>query len=174
MAIWCPAAPELYFARFNLIQKCMLSPSTARKCLTVFCWLWSVHTSIPEQIMQARKNTQHPRLGHPLHQNTWSKNRGRDSFPDKNSSSTENKSSFFSVEFVSDLTAWLQTWTHDSKCAWTSIDYVKSRIIFSHLCVRFMIQAYIIILVIRGVSSLLELFFSQVLSTHFVLTVSLL
>ena len=48
---------------------------------------------------------------------------------------------------------------------------MKSGIIVSHFCVIFIIQTYI--MVIEGIFPLLEFFVPQVLSTHFVLTVSL-
>ena len=48
---------------------------------------------------------------------------------------------------------------------------MKSRIISSHFCVIFIIQTYIVL--IEGIFPLLEYFVPQVLSTHFVATVSL-
>lgn len=121
MAIWLSTAPELYFTKFNLIQKCVLSPSRPRKSLIAFYWLWFVHTPIPEPNMQARKkrtflpDTQDKGGIHSI-QNTWSKNRGSDSFPDGNQITRQLWAAkiivvpctfLVSVESVGDLITWL-------------------------------------------------------------------
>lgn len=112
------AAPLLYFARINLIQKDVLSPSTPRKCLIVFFCPRSVHMSTPNKSCRPGKTPHPPDWGIHSTQNTWNKNRDRDSFLDKNNSCFRYHPCF---KWNMSVITWLQKWTQDFKCAWTSI-----------------------------------------------------
>lgn len=75
------AAPGLYFARINLIQR-MCSPQyTQKMCLIVFFCPRSVYMSTPKQITQARKTPCPPHTVYPLSLSVpYNSIRGRGSF----------------------------------------------------------------------------------------------
>ena len=86
MAIWRSSSTRVIFCKDQSDSKVCALPQHTRKFVIVFFWPRSVHRSTPNKSCRPGKTPHPPDWGIHSTQNTWNKNRGSDSFLDKNNS----------------------------------------------------------------------------------------